>query len=475
MKGARVNTHRIGKRLAAAVGSVAVLAVIALVVIGLSLLLGGRKAQPEGDTATPATGDDRSPTGISATEPTLQGVAKLLADPPAAGETVEVDAYFSGAVPTYLPGPPRVKGDEVYCPTYSTWMVALTDRPFTPLLRVLNGTSSNLLPAGEGWLAATTPEGTQLGSMTVPDLPYRGRFRGHLGDPAFAGCPDAGRILVVEEVVEVYEQEPPPEREGASPLQQPADYVKWARYDDAAYGYSLTYPPGWTLFPMLDEGSVAAALRSPQWPGSPVEMRVYEGETWYDQYEPASIPPLLQGDAFGLFEQGWVSGWTTGTQGLSGYTVERACQQEGTACRTAKALFNGNGYSYELSLTYPLGLEASQELLTAYTAIVEGLRLDPPPGPAPAPPIKQELGSGPFLSQEESLAAIRDGQVVELIGAQLVSEAEARRQSDACNTFQGHPDGVWLLEVRGTFEGSERTMLFFVDAVTGVQVCGEER
>ncbi len=41
----------------------------------------------------------------------------------------------------------------------------------------------------------------------------------------------------------------------------------WPRYDGAAYGYSLPYPPGWTLFPMLDEGSVAAiALRSPQWP-----------------------------------------------------------------------------------------------------------------------------------------------------------------------------------------------------------------
>ncbi len=54
-------------------------------------------------------------------------------------------------------------------------------------------------------------------------------------------------------------------------------------------------------------------------------------------------------------------------------------------------------------------------------------------------------------------------------------EAEARRQSDACSTFEGHPDGVWLLWVRGTFEGSERTMLFFVDAVSGVQLCGEER
>ena len=451
-------------------GTVAALAIMALLVLGLSLLLGGRRAQPAESMPLPAQGDD--------TTSPLQSIAGLLANPPAAGQAVEVDAYFSGAVPTYLPGPPRVIDDQVYCPTYSSWMAALTDRPFTPLLRVLNGTSSNLLPAGKAWLVATTPEAVQPGqnAPAVPDLPYQARFRGHLGDPAFAACPDAGRIFVVEEVTVVYQQEPPGSDEPSSPLRPPADYATWPRCDDAALGYSLPYPPDWAVYPMLDEGSLSAvALRSPQWPDCPVEMRVYQGETWYDQYEPASIPPLLQGDAFGLFEQGWVWDSQTDTQNLSGYTVERACQQDGAACRMVKALFSGNGHTFELSLTYPLGFDAPQALLTAYTAIVEGLRLDPPPGPTPAPPIKQELGSGPLIDQEQALAAVQEGQIAELLGAQLMSEAEARRQSGACNTFEGHPDGVWLLQVRGTFEGSERTMLFFVDAVTGVQVCGEER
>ena len=456
-------------------GTVMAVAVMALLVVGLGLLLGGRGkgevTTPLQGTAAPTEGDTPLGRGSPA-----RGVAELLAEPPAARERVEVDAYFSGATPTYLPGPPRVLGDQVYCPTYSTWMTALTDRPFPPVLRVLNGTSSNRLPAGGAWLAAATPEGTQPGQMTVPELPYRGRFRGYLGDPAFAACPDVGRIFVVEEVVEIYEQEPPGEGEVTSPLQPPEGFGEWPRYDDAAFGYSLSYPPDWTVFPMLDEGSVAAvAVRSPQWPDCPVAVRVYEGETWYDQYEPASIPPLLQGDAFGLFEQGWVWDDQMSTQGLAGYTVERDCRQDGAECRMVKALFSGNGYTYELALTYPLGFEAPQALLTAYTAMVEGLRLDPPPGPTPTPPIRQELGPGPFLSQEEALAAVWEGQVAELLEARLVSEAEARRQSDACNTFTGHPDGVWLLQVRGTFEGSERTMLFFVDAVSGAQLCGEER
>ena len=193
------------RRLTAVLGVVAALAVTALVVVGLGLLLGGRG---EGDhTRSPLQGT---------------GVAELAAEPPAAGERVEVDAYYSGAVSTHLPGPPRVMGDQVYCPTYSTWAVALTDRPFTPLLRVLNGTSSNPLPAEGAWLAATTPEGTQPGQQAAPDLPYRGRFRGYLGDPAFAACPDAGRIFVVEEVVEVYEQEPPGEGEGEGEVPSPS-------------------------------------------------------------------------------------------------------------------------------------------------------------------------------------------------------------------------------------------------------------
>lgn len=449
------------ERLRYALGAAAVLAAMALLALGLILLLGGR--QPGGPTAGAPTPPDRLT------------VAALLANPPAAGEPVEIDAYFSGAVPTYLPGPPRVMDGRVYCPTYSPWMAALTDQPFTPLLRVLNGTSSNPLPAGGAWLVAAAPEATRPDNWATPDLPYHARFRGRLGDPAFGGCPDAGRIFVVEEVLAVYQQEPPGEGQAATPLLPPQDYVNWPRYDGAAYGYNLAYPPGWTPFPMLDEGSVEAiALRSPDRPNSPVELRVRRGETWYDPYLPASIPPLLQGDAFGLFTQGWVGDGQAATQGLSGYIVERACPQGGE-CRWVRALFSGNGCTYEISLAYPTGFDASQPLLTAYTAIVEGLRLDPPPGPTPAPPINQELGPGPFIDPQAALAALGEGQNVELLEAELLSEAEARRRSGVCSAFEGHPGGVWLLRVRGDLEGSRRTMLFFVDAASGVQLCGEER
>ena len=442
--------------------AVAAAMAIALLVLGLILLLGGKQPAPQ----TP----DTSPTLYP-----QQTVAALLASPPAPGEPVEVDAYYSGAIPAYLPGPPRVMDGRVYCPTYSPWMVALTDQPFTPLLRVLNSTSSNPLPAGLSWLAAAAPESTRPDNWTAPNLPYHARLRGRLGDPAFSHCPDAARIFLVEKVVAVYQQVPPGAGESVTPLQPPSDYVNWPRHDDPALCYSLPYPPDWTPFPLLDEGSAAAiALRSPDRPASPVELRVYRGETWYDPYLPAAIPPLLQGDAFGLFTQGWVWGSQVAVQGLSGYIVERPCPQGGE-CRWIRTLFNGCGHTYELSLAYHTGLSASQPLLTAYTAIVEGLRLDPPPGPTPTPPVNQELGPGPFISREAALAALGEGQNVELLEAELLSEAEARRRSDVCSSFEGHPAGVWLLRVRGDFEGSRRTMLFFIDAASGDQMCGEER
>jgi hypothetical protein len=78
------------------------------------------------------------------------------------------------------------------------------------------------------------------------------------------------------------------------------------------------------------------------------------------------------------------------------------------------------------------------------------------------------------LSQDEALAQVLEGEGVELLNAELTSEAEARRRADACGTFMGHPTGVWLLLVRGTFEGMMRTMHFFIDASSGEQLCGEE-
>ncbi len=397
------------------------------------------------------------------------GVADLLAKPPAAGGTVEVDAFFNGAGAVPRRGGPLAPGDQVVCPM--PWGSALTDRPFPAFLSYLNGTTSNNLPDDAPWLIAALPEQTQPGGgRFTPDLPYHARLRGHLGDPAFAGCEHAGRIFIVEQVVQVYEQDPPDPT--VYQLKVPTDYASWPRYHDEALGYSLPYPPDWQV-QRLDDSTIV--LGGPLWPGHPVVVHVQAGETHYDQYDLASIPPLLQGDGWGIFEQG---GWpfdqaSYAIQGLAGHQVQRGM---GTDDRSIAVVLSGNGKTYELALMYPTGFAASQELLNIYTAIVQGFRLDTDPGPAPTAPVKQELGPGPFLTQAEVLveAERRSGSELELISAELMSEAEARRRAQTCGTFMGHPDGVWLLVVRGQFEGQARTMQLYLEAASGEQLCGEE-
>ena len=53
-------------------------------------------------------------------------------------------------------------------------------------------------------------------------------------------------------------------------------------------------------------------------------------------------------------------------------------------------------------------------------------------------------------------------------------KVEARQSADACNTFESHPDGVWMLTVRSVFEDQHRTIRMYLDATTGKQLCGEE-
>lgn len=423
-------------------------------------------ADPVATVTSPATPSPAPATALT----TPEGVAHLLANPPAPGQSVELDAYFSGVgTPVFSRPPPPP--DQVSCP--DLYNAALTDRPFLAVLQFLNGLQSNTLPKDTPWLIATSAIATRPGVYNEPHLPYHARFRGHLGNPAFAHCPYADRIFLVEYVVAVYLEQPP--EPSAYQLRLPEDYAAWPRYHDADVGYSLPYPSNWSIEPAAERDVISVLiLRAPQLPNYPVIVRIHSGEMRYDQYDPTSTPPLLQGSGFGIFEQGWVfDEGSVASQHLAGYQVNR---EIGPGERAVSVLFSANGYTYELALHYPTGFEASQSLLTIYSAIVEGFQLEVPPGPTPTPPIKQTLGTGPFLSQAEALARVheRDGPEIQMLNAQLVSEAEARQLADACETFFGHPDGVWVLTVHGFFEGAARTLRLFLNATTGEQLCGEE-
>jgi hypothetical protein len=307
-------------------------------------------------------------------------VADLLRDPPPSGETVEVDAYFTGAGPVLSPEGPIPRPDQVACPTWWALDAALSDQPFPAILVLLNVVTSNALPDDEPWLVATEPEATRPGVRLSPQLPYHARLRGHLGDPAFAHCPHADRIFLIEEVVKVYPEEP--RTRPAYQLELPDDYVSWPRTHDADLGYSLPHPPDWRVETLAEPDVLSAiALRAPQWPDHPLVVRVHAGETHRDPHDPAYTPPLLEGEGHGPMEQGQALGEEImDSQHLAGYRVDR---EAGPGERAVSALFSAHGRTYELALRYPIGFDASQPLLTAYSAIVEGFRLDTPPDPTP--------------------------------------------------------------------------------------------
>ena len=367
-------------------------------------------------------------------------VAGLLASPPAAGKTVDLDAYLSPA------------GRALCGPASST---LLADEPFAAQLAVLGSPQANSLPAG-GWLV--------LGNAPEP-LPYRARLRGRLEEgPAPGGC-GAARIFTMERVVRVYASAPPPAGLG--------DPATWPRQEEPEAGYSVPVPPGWRA--EVSAEAQELALRSAQWPAISITIRTHPGETHADPYEPDPGPPLLQGQRWSVFAQAQPVGpGSAAGGGLAGYRIDRT---EGSGGRAVSVLFSGHGRTYELTLHYRLGLGALQPALDAYSGVVAGFGLAVPPEPSPTPPVRQALGAGPFLSEERALAAgcgCLAQQIDVVLAQQLVSEAQARQLGGACATFRGHTDGVWALTVRTPLAPHTGALRLFLDAATGRELCREE-
>jgi len=86
---------------------------------------------------------------------------------------------------------------------------------------------------------------------------------------------------------------------------------------------------------------------------------------------------MLEGMGYSPIQQGMTSlgEEVRDSQRLAGYQVDRKAS---LGQREIVVLFSAHDRTYELALRYPIGLDASQPLLTAYAAIVEGFRLDTP-------------------------------------------------------------------------------------------------
>jgi hypothetical protein len=427
-----------------------------------------------------------------------RNIAGLLGAPPALGQTVEIDAYHWVG---YRRGVSFAR-DAQGCPLPSD-VTILSDWPVPEAIRFPFGGYANVSPDyppdAEPWLipmpvliasspgTAVAAVGTDTSlSTALPEvagslqIPYHARLRGHIGDPAFAKCAHSDRIFVVENIAAVYQEFLP--QEPMLPLYQPPEnYKSWPRYHDASLGYSFAYAPDWTVEPLREPDVLSAvAVRTTQAPDNPIIMRVHAGETHTDPYDASSLPDRIKrrnrADDSGFFAQDQIQvvGGSNG-QHLQGFWVERVLDP---SVHTMTVLISAHGRTYEITVRYSIGLRADQSLLDTYALVLDRFHLDAPPEPSPTPPIKQAVGQGPFLSQDEAVAAMRrkHGDVFDLLEAKLVSEAEMRQNGgqSTCSSFFGHPDGVWMLRVRAEIDGARRVLLWGLDATTGDKLCGYE-
>jgi len=309
-------------------------------------------------------------------------IADLLADPPAPNESVEIDAYFSGANPFIMIGGMwELSKDRVNCPDYLNNL--LTDKPFIAGLSVLHQGMSNMPAAGTPWFIAATQETVQPGAYPEAELPYQARLRGHLGDAAFIDCENHDRIFLVEEVVAVYAEDVP--NQPLNVWEMPPDFIaEWPRYKDESLGYSFAYPPDWKIEQIGDPTLASSLLvRYPERPSFPVMIRVHPQEPELDNRGWVLGPPLLADIPVMSFVQGDGVGMNIPhNQHLIGYIGETEPKPDG---RFMTVYFVGDGRTYEIALEFPMGFAASQTLLTNFSTIVESFRLDFLPDPTATP------------------------------------------------------------------------------------------
>jgi hypothetical protein len=363
------------------------LVILAVVATGCSRLFPGvgQPGQPERTVppleATAAVSATAIPTVAAPTTMATGDIAHLLANRPAAGAPVEIEAYtgYSGD-PSAFPFGTDWSGYG-RCPMAPGHLLA--DQPFVSFYTYGHTTgTSNALPPDAPWLAAVAPASDAYPPPTL-SLPFHARLRGHLGDAAYAQCEPADRIFVVDEVLADLGDMPPhvasaDEVYGAAPT--------WPRYTHPEQGYSVPVPPGWSAS-VLPDGSLA--LADPRWPGTPVVVRRSDGEYWQRDYLPDEGAALAlpadcrgTGGSGGRFAQpDQHSADATAPAPLAGVLVS----SDGTNRACLRIALNHRGRHFLVAVDYPLGFGLPQPLLWDYTAIADNLAVADPATKTPPP------------------------------------------------------------------------------------------
>ncbi len=421
---------------------------LAAVVVGC-----GAGARPTGEGAPPSAGAAAGGEALAVGR-LLERIARDRQG--VAGRSVDLVAYVNAKAGATGAATSPQSG----CPVVPESLPVLSDAPIVTEFTVAGATLPNPIPSGGPVLRLVVPY--ELG---IVDLPPRARLRGHLFDPAYAGCANPDRLFVLDEVLGPAEGA---SGEASGPALDPS---RWPTWRDPGLGIAVSYPPGWAVEESRNVGAIVdARFREPG--GSRlVRLAVTAGETLWSQAAESAAPGPLAGE-----RQVAV---------MAGPAAARLVDQPGPAAeggraRDLRVVLNYQGDTVVLGTHFVDGEALDRQLIAVFDRMVASLRFDRPVGESdPLDPVKTaraELGPGPFIGREvavsEALAA--SGLVQgEARDARLVSERAARTaQPGACRTFRARPPAVWLVTVHGVLPtGDAATRLVYLDASTGSALC----
>jgi hypothetical protein len=427
-----------------------------LLMLALGVMSSGCWLSPDSDSDH-ARDDDISEEGIGSEPLSVAELRAWLYDSrreTLQDQAIEITAYVTEP-PLLLDGP---RTPPPGCPVATESLAWLSDVPVSTHFDVAGVTLANRLPVNLPVLRLVTPY--RLGFIDVPD---HATLRGRLLDEAYARCPNAELLFILEAVVEEHDSRPP---ETA-----PIPPVEWLTWSDDDTGVETSYPATWQVEERRGAGAIVrATFRRPD-DGEPVRLSVIRDETIWRPGD--GMPPdPLRGARQERVDAGPVPA-----------RLVDAFDDAGPGLREARFVLNHSGNTVVLSLRYSDGEALDREGLAILETMFERLSLTGEIGLTdpmePALFAQDEIGDGPFLSETE--ARYRAGMVSGLIGfdtvdARLVAEAEARRAvPGACGAFEGQPGGVWLVTVRGQSpSGQQVERVVFLDASTGARLCQTE-
>ena len=453
----------------AAIASLALLAVVGTAILATAVPRLERNADPA--TASAPT---RSTTAVSrqvgppvprtetpTATPSTGDVAALLADPPAPMAPVELDAYHGDG---YVSWPGRDRAESVSgCPSVNT--SPLTDQALWLTLSFGGHSAANPVPAGAPWLIAAVPASTRLSSP----LPLFGHLRGHLGDPAYAHCPDADRVFTVEEIVATYAEKKPTGR----PTE---DLAAWRQYHDALGRFSLAYPHEWDLAVLAAD---RLQLQAPASLAGPVTVSVVRG-----RHSPTAAPGSSAAqtvpDAF--HQRPPMPFATPNVPPLVG-DVRYCAGRIIDGC--IEVVFAHDGSEYVLRHQYGVGFLARQESVWTFETMAHAFQIHRRATVTPTPTPSAQLGAAAYWSADR--AARRALDMIphgpwSVTDTRLVSEAEAL-ELDLCDTRRADPDYMWytwprgvrIIELSGVFDGRDAVFYTYLNAETGDHICTAEQ